>query len=64
MVNQTKHSSMAYRYTDLIPTLSVHINRGEETGLGGVGVYPTKGVQSPLVLHVKDFLFAECLHRV
>ena len=45
----------------LVATLGVHVNGGEEAGLGGVRVDPTQRVQRPLVLHVKYLLLVQRL---
>lgn len=41
----------------LVAALGVHVDRGEEAGLGGVGVDPPQRVQRPAVLGLKYLLF-------
>jgi hypothetical protein len=41
----------------LVAALGVHVDRGEEAGLGGVGVDPPQRVQRAAVLGLKYLLF-------
>ena len=50
--------------TNLVAALCVHINGGQEAGLGGVGMDPAHGVQPSRVLCLEDLLLGKGLHCI